>query len=239
MTVRCMAERIRSHSISAWLSDGKFYLKSPLYMACEDHVWEHFWVSFDDTAELHEASDFPLIPFDAARTACFSYLSEACKLLDRSNPQWTPDDRERRKIVETLGPPPLNSYTIYMMTVSNADGSEERVVYIGKTNSESHRFRGGHAAISKLHAPNYQGLRKKIYFGCIVGFDDDCNYIPIDWIQPEMGRDGILSDIEYQLIYCTQPELNDTGKETCRAKNRVSLYVQNFCSRVLDGASID
>jgi len=234
-----MAKQIRSHLISAWLSGEKFFLKSPLYMACEDHVWENFWVSFDASAELHEASNFPLIPFDAARTTCFSYLSEACKLLDRRNPQWTPDDRERKKIVETLGPPPLNSYTIYMMTVSKTDGSEERVVYIGKTNSESHRFRGGHSAISKLHAPNYRGLKKKIYFGCIVGFNDDFNYIPIDWIQPEMGRDGILSDIEYQLIYSIQPELNDTGKTTCRAKNRVSLHVQNFCSQVLDGAFID
>lgn len=230
---------INSHSISAWLSDRSFYLKSPLYMACEDHTWEHFWISFDASMGLHEAANFPLTSFEKSREACFSYLGNACKLLGRNIPQWSPDEEGRRRIFEALGTPPLNAYTIYMMTISDPGSYGERIVYIGKTNSKSHRFRGGHAAISRLHAPEYDGKSKKIYFGCIVGFNDDENIIPIDWVSPEAGRDQILSDIELQLIYHLQPELNEYGKEKCKASERKSIHVQNFCTKVLDGAIFD
>lgn len=230
---------ISSHSIGAWLSDRLYYLKSPLYMACEDHVWEHFWISFDTSMGLHEAANFPLMSFEASQEACFSYLSRACKLLGRSIPQWSPYEEDRRRILKELGPPPLNAYTVYMMSVSDPRSNDEKIVYIGKTNSKSHRFRGGHAAISKLHDQKYDGLRKKIYFGCIVGFNDDEDYVPVDWISPEAGRDQILSDIEWQLIYHFQPELNENGKAYCNAKERNSIYIQNFCSKLLDAESID
>lgn len=230
---------VQSHSISAWLSGRRFYLKSPLYMSCEDHVWEHFWVSFDVSVGLHEAANFPLLPFEKATDECYSYLAKACKILKRNNPKWSPDDVARRVILDQLGPPPLNAYTIYMLTVSDLKSDSERVVYIGKTNSNSNRFRGGHAAISKLHAPEYAHLTKSIYFGCIVAMNDDENYIPIDWLSPNLGRDEILSDIEYQLIYHLQPELNEQGKLTYSAKNRVPLTIENHHSNFLDATSFD
>ncbi|MFN3262297.1 MAG: hypothetical protein ACE37J_17265 [Pikeienuella sp.] len=230
---------INSHSIGAWLSERPFYLKSPLYMACEDHTWEHFWVSFDASMGLHKATDFPLTSFESSRQACFSYLRSACQLLGRNIPQWSPDHEGRRRILKELGPPPLNAYTIYMMTVSDLKTNDERIVYIGKTNSNSHRFRGGHAAISKLHSPEYDGMCKKIYFGCIVGFNDDEDHIPIDWLLPATGRDTTLSDIELQLIWHVQPELNDYGRKECKARERISIHIQNFCSKVLDGVIFD
>ena len=225
---RSPSPSLSSHFIGAWLRSKRFFLKSPLYMACEDHVWQDFWVGLDSSVMLHEAAEFPLIPFEKARTDCFTYLENACGILGKGKPGWSPSKEASAEVTERLGSPPFNAYTIYLITTSTQENNDETVVYVGKTNSQSHRFRGGHAAISKLHAPEYEGMQKRVYFGCLIGINDDDNYVPIDWLVEENGRDKVLANIEHQLIFNLQPALNSEGKGKCLAEVRVPVHVQNL-----------
>lgn len=104
-----------------------------------------------------------------------------------------------------MGYAPLASYPIYLITVG--DDSNERLVYIGKTSSNSSRFSSGHAAISKLHAPKYNNLTKRVYLCCIV-FIKNSNTIPIEWITPYEHANTLLKSFEANLIYWNKPELN-------------------------------
>ena len=46
--------------------------------------------------------------------------------------------------------------------------TEEKLVYIGKTDSKSSRFSNGHLVALKLHNPRYQKYYKRVYFGTIM-----------------------------------------------------------------------
>lgn len=126
-------------------------------------------------------------------------IEEAEKLIDV--------DREIiREIEYQLKTPPTACYPIYFITVG--DDTKERLVYIGKTSSKKHRFSGGHSAALKLHAPEYEGLSKHIYFGTIVFLDHERKYMPLEFIQPFEDAKNLLSNIEAGLIYYLRPELN-------------------------------
>lgn len=230
---------IRSHFISAWLSGGLYYLKSRQYVDAEAYNVKSVWLNFDQCVGLHEAADFPLIPFDKSREACWDYIEEACKIVQRpaGRPGRALADDEAEKVLAQLGPPPFASYSIYMMTVLDKGGGEERPIYLGQTNSKSHRFSGGHAAISKLHAPEYDNTVKRVYFGCVSAVNDDDNTFPVEWINPLDVRGSILSSVEYQLIYDLKPELNTAGKGKCLVQNPLSIVIQNTAGRLLDGHS--
>lgn len=103
------------------------------------------------------------------------------------------------------GKPPLACYPIYLITVG--DGENERLVYIGKTSSKSSRFSSGHAALTKLHHPKYDGLSKRVYLCCVV-FLKDGHEIPIEWIKPFEFAENLLESFEANLIYWNKPELN-------------------------------
>jgi len=230
---------IRSHFISAWLSGGKFYMKSQLYVECEDYDIKSLWLNFDSCAGLHEAADFPLIPFDDSRKECWEYINKACEIVGRppGRPGWALNTEDAQKVYSAIGEPPFASYSIYMITVSGSGREEETPVYVGQTNSINHRFRGGHAAISKLHAPKYDGKEKRIYFGCVSAVNDDDNTFPVEWINPPESRDKLLSSVEYQLIYDLQPELNTTGKDKYLVPIPTPIVVQNMVGKILDAQS--
>ncbi|MCS0005377.1 GIY-YIG nuclease family protein, partial [Vibrio parahaemolyticus] len=105
-----------------------------------------------------------------------------------------------------LTQPPLACYPIYLMTVG--ENKDERLVYIGKTSSKSSRFSAGHAAISKLHHPKYDGLTKRVYLCCAVFINKARGTFPIEWIQPYEKAELLLKSFEAYLIYWTKPELN-------------------------------
>jgi hypothetical protein len=224
-----------SHAISAWLGDGPYYLKSPMYVLFDGYHIKWVWLNLDYSCGLHEAADLPLIPFDRSRDNCIEYIDRACRLLGRSNPGWNLSTSEAKMVTDALGSPPLASYSIYIMTVSDLNGENERAVYVGRTNAEAQRFRGGHAAISKLHHPKFEGLRKRIHFGCVSALNDDNHTFPVEWTNPFEKRDEILHGVELQLIFELQPELNDHGRHECLAKTPVHIIIQNPSGRFLDG----
>ncbi|NLO41999.1 MAG: hypothetical protein GX109_03080 [Bacteroidales bacterium] len=75
-----------------------------------------------------------------------------------------------------LGEPPECCYNVYFITTYYDKG--ERLVYIGKTDSQKSRFVNGHLAALKLHNPKYNMFNKRIYFGTIIFLSKDKKYIP-------------------------------------------------------------
>jgi hypothetical protein len=224
-----MTNSIRSHHIRAWLFGDKYYLKSRLYIENEGYLIDSLWLNFDQCIGLHQAADFPLVPFDKSREQCWAYLDAACSIIGRQEgrPGRALSEDIAQKVIEALGPPPFASYSIYMITIE-PPGGPERAVYIGQTNAESHRFKSGHTAISKLHAPNYDGYKKRIYFGCVSARNDDGNTFPVEWMPEEYGREEILSSVEYEMIFSLKPVLNNKGKNTYLVTRPLPITVQNL-----------
>ncbi|WP_157665479.1 hypothetical protein [Cyanobium sp. NIES-981] len=133
------------------------------------------------------------------------YVSSSLEIIGAGEPIWL-DSEEVEMIREELGEPPPLCYPIYLVTV--AKGEEERLVYAGKTSSNSSRFRGGHAAFTKLLAPYYEGWEKRVYLGGVTLLAADKSYQPLEWVKPLEAAERILSSIEAQLIHWFKPELN-------------------------------
>lgn len=59
-------------------------------------------------------------------------------------------------------------YPLYVWTIG--EGESEQIIYLGKRASgKTNRFTNGHAAAIALLHPNFAHLRKRIYFGKILG----------------------------------------------------------------------
>lgn len=215
-----------------WLSGNKHYLKSPDFIQYEGYSAEAAWVFIDQVVQLHEVTDVPLTPFDIAWEKTLTYISDACSILQKDRSGWAPGSDDARVVLDRLGLPPVRCYALYFITVSNSD--YERCVYIGQTNSKKHRFSGGHAAITKLHAPEYDGLSKQVYFAGIQIEDDDDHSFPIEWIHPEEVRAPILSSVESRLIYDLQPDLNIQGKRAFTCDLDLPISTQNIMGGFLD-----
>lgn len=130
------------------------------------------------------------------------------------------------------GQPPLAAYPIYLITVGDAE--KERVVYIGKTSSNSSRFSSGHSAISKLHHPKYDGLSKRLYLCCVVFLSKTLGSIPIEWVKPLGFAESLLNSFEANLIYWEQPELNKQHKSKEPIFEYGQVHVQNLTSGATD-----
>lgn len=136
------------------------------------------------------------------------------------------DSDEVEMIKRELGEPPCLCYPLYLITVGEHEA--ERIVYIGKTSAKKGRFRGGHAALSKLLHPKYEGLSKRLYLGALVLLADDTSYQPLEWVKPLKKAQALLASIEAQLIFCFKPELNTHHVFNNNARWPVSLHIQNF-----------
>lgn len=125
----------------------------------------------------------------------------------------------------TSAKPPLACLPIYLITVGT--GSDERVVYVGQTSSKSPRFVAGHKAITLLHAPEYEGMQKRLYRCCVVLLSVRKNEIPIEWVTPYDDGRVLLSVVEGMLIHCLQPELNVKLKRKPPSIKIGSIHIQN------------
>lgn len=215
-----------------WLSGGRYYQKSLAYIMLEDFVLQHAWLAIDLRVDLHEACNVALRPFDSTWEETQAYIEKACEMLGRHIPGWAPELAESDRVRAALGDPPLRSYAIYLITVEKAD--KEVCVYVGQTNSKHHRFRSGHAALSALHHPEYDGLKKRIYFAGLQLDDDDDHSFPIEWVHPVELRRHILDSVEGRLIFDLQPILNTQGKDRLLAPVDLPITAQNMTGRFLD-----
>jgi hypothetical protein len=143
------------------------------------------------------------------------------------NESWFQNDRYFHA-TEKEALPPLACMPIYVITIG--EGESEKVVYIGKTTSKSSRFMAGHKAMTRLHAPRYDGLKKRLYRCCVVLLSGRKNEIPLEWITPYPAAKEMLSTFENILIYNFQPELNTQLKNRAPVTTIGSIHIQNLTS---------
>lgn len=200
-----------------------------------DDVGGFVWVSAP--VALHLAATRRPQSLATSWKALRTYVAEACAIISADAPTWL-DREEVSMIYDRLGAPPPQCQPLYFMTVRGAS-CPERVVYIGKTSSDARRFAGGHAAITKLHAPQYDGLEKLIYPAAIVFLDQDEDYLPIEAVSPYEAARELLGSIEMQLIHNYQPELNSQGKQRCLSRVQLSLHIQSEAAGPFQSHFID
>lgn len=221
--------------LSLWLLGGRYYQKSLTYITQEDFVLQAAWLAIDLQVDLHEAHTVKLRPFNQTWDRTRTYLENACRLLGRAMPGHALDKSDADRVIAVLGQPPLRCYAIYLIT-AELDG-QEKCVYVGQTNSKHHRFKSGHRALSALHHPRYDGLKKRIYFAGLQLEDDDHHSFPVEWIHPISLRQEVLDSIEMRLIFDLQPELNTQGKESFLGLHDLPVACQNMVGRFLDASS--
>jgi hypothetical protein len=183
------------------------------------------FLSLDIAAPVHESINLEAESLANSWRNIHEYVESSLEIIKADEPLWL-DSEEVEMIRSRLGDPPLLCYPIYLITVGDLDS--ERLVYIGKTSSSIGRFKGGHAALSKLHHPKYDGLSKRIYLGAVVLLVDDGSYQPLEWVKPLESAEAILASIEAQLIFDFKPELNSHHVYNNNANWPVSLHIQNF-----------
>lgn len=143
-----------------------------------------------------------------------------------------------REIMAQLNRIPPACYPIYIITIG--DGNEERVVYIGKTSSKTHRFSGGHSVALKLHNPKYEGLVKHIYFGTVTFLDNYKEYLPLEFIHPYKDAVELLNSLEAGLIFNLKPELNKVHRNRNNVRFDMIVNIGNYSNRpnVLDNKQV-
>lgn len=202
------------------------YVKSFQHYENEVILPESIFVSIDTFFRLYEAPQVPLKSLEQSWIDTKDYVSRALALLGRPHAGWSLSDEDRKKVLASIGEPPGPAWPLYVIAVG--DFPDERIVYIGKTNAQTHRFGTGHSAITALHAPKYDGMTKRLYFATVTLMSDEGNYVPLEWLHPKALRDSIWSDVEAQLIYHFQPELNRRLKERDHSKNPMGIAFHNY-----------
>ena len=88
------------------------------------------------------------------------------------------------------------------------------VVYIGKAESTTNRFAGGHIAALMLLHPKYQRFCKYISFAVLLIKTSKGEVFPVEWISPSSLRAEIVAHVEHSMIWKFQPRLNSNLKDT-------------------------
>lgn len=154
------------------------------------------------------------------------YIEKACEITGVSAENgYDLDNEEKLWILDELGEPPECCYNLYFITIYN--DAEERLVYIGKTDSKKNRFVNGHLAALKLLNPIYQGYSKRIYFGTIM-FLSETEYVPLEFITPYNLAEKYLGEMEAFLIDRLNPELNSKSERIGDLENLSVVHIQNF-----------
>lgn len=175
--------------------------------------------------ELYRVLEIPAQSLSSSWDEFNEYINKAREVINWDD-NATLDSDESYYIKKELGDPPECCYPIYIITVG--EGTNEELVYIGKTSSNIKRFSGGHRIALELHNPRYNGLDKSIYFATIVFWSSiESNYLPLEWIEPKDKALEILDSIESQLIYYFQPKLNKQKKSRNCMNYSINIHIQN------------
>ena len=183
------------------------------------------FLGLDVSLPFHEIDSLEAQSMESSWRKTYQYVRRCLKIIGADEPLWL-DREEVDMILTKLGDPPPACYPIYMVTVGT--GSNEKVVYIGKTSAKTARFTSGHQVATKLHDSKYDGLSKQLYQGCVMWLADGKDYLPLEWIHPLSSADEILRSVEAQLIYELQTELNTHHRKTYNVTFPIVLHIQNF-----------
>src|SRR5207245_732721 len=130
----------------------------------------------------HECRSLPAQSLEASWRKCREWVDRCKKVIGADIANWL--DREQAVAIrEEVGMPPNPCYPIYIFSVG--ENPVERPVYIGRTSGAQGRFAGGHDACTKLLHPKFNGLRKRVYLGCVTlnsAVDEEyLPHLPLEW----------------------------------------------------------
>lgn len=185
------------------------------------------FVSLDVAVDLYLANTVETGNLKESWNLNKAYIEKACEIASVSEENgYDLDNEEKRWILDELGQPPECCYNLYFITVYNEE--EERLVYIGKTDSKKSRFANGHLAALKLHNPIYKGYDKRIYFGTVMFLSKSKEYVPLEFITPYHLAEKYLGEMEAFLIDRLSPELNSRGERIGELYDLSVVHIQNF-----------
>jgi len=212
--------------LSAWINRNhplpeRFYQETFEDIPDEEN-WS-VWVSLEETCLLHDVGQLNWLSLKDSIKITHEYLETCGELITGLEGAWL-DGEEQIMILEEIGEPPIPCLPIYMIAIKN--DREEKIVYIGKTKSDS-RFNGGHTTAIKLHHPKYKDYEKIIY-RCSIWFHFNDEYIVLDWVKPESLGLKLLDSIESQMIFDIKPELNVNKVRKNYANWEFTIHIQNL-----------
>ena len=197
------------------------------------------WISLDIAVELYKANTIDTGYLKKSWNEHHEYIEQVCLLtgIDEEN-GYDLDREEKWWVLQEIGEPPFGCYNIYFITIYNEH--EEKLVYIGKTDSKKSRFSNGHLAALKLHNPIYNGYNKRVYFGTVMFLSDDKEYVPLEFISPYSRAERYLSEIGHR--YVPEVEVTDLSNiilETIASLNEINPLTGRLIQIARDGKISD
>lgn len=220
---------MRKSMLEPWLNGNESITPENLMLNNSPNFEYGAFIGFDECIELYRVNEFDSGNLKDSWRNTKDYINSALELIQGDINECSfgyLDNEEKDWILNELGEPPLGSYNIYLITIYNEN--EEKIVYIGKTDSKKSRFSNGHLAALKLYNPIYDSYKKRVYFGTIMFLDSDSNYLPLEYITPLEKAQELLNNTEKLLINHFKPELNTQNLYILENELKVNFHIQNF-----------
>lgn len=198
---------MKNQPLKPWIKGNESITPNNFFSNALPNLEYGAWISLDIAVELYKANTIDTGYLKKSWNEHHEYIEQVCLLtgIDEEN-GYDLDREEKWWVLQEIGEPPFGCYNIYFITIYNEH--EEKLVYIGKTDSKKSRFSNGHLAALKLHNPIYNGYNKRVYFGTVMFLSDDKEYVPLEFISPYSRAERYLSEMEAYLIERLNPELN-------------------------------
>lgn len=224
---------MRESMLEPWLKGNESITPKNFYIDSKPNFELGAFLGIYEYIELYKSYEIDSGNLEESWTKTQEYIKKAFsiinedleELLENNEVDISLDNEEKYIILKELGDPPLCSYNIYIITIYN--DTEEKIVYIGKTDSKNSRFQNGHLAALKLHNPKYGEYKKRVYFGTIV-FLNTKDYLPLEYIRPLEYARTLLGYTESILINHFKPELNTLLINSNIKIPTIQIHIQNF-----------
>ncbi|MDM0891428.1 hypothetical protein QTI69_10600 [Clostridium perfringens] len=220
---------MRESILKTWLNGNESITPQNFILNNKPDLSLGSFIAFDECIDLYKANEFDSGNLEDSWNKTRDYIYEALELVNGDIEECGVgylDNEDKYLILDKLGEPPLGSYNIYMITIYN--DTEEKIVYIGKTDSKKSRFYNGHLTALRLHKPIYDYYKKRVYFGIIVFLDSNTDYLPLEYIQPLELAKNFLAETEKVLINYFKPELNRKNVTSIGYEISTIFHIQNF-----------
>jgi hypothetical protein len=228
---------MRFQPLRPWIHGHNSVTPEVFYGKKEPNLTQGAFVGLDVCIDLHKANSVNTGNLQDSWTENRKYINRALELVNIDLNECGSDlgHEDQYLIQQELGEPPYSSYNLYFITIYKeyinetfeCKSLEEKIVYIGKTDSKYNRFVNGHLAALKLHHPKYQEYKKRIYFGTVTFLTEDKEYLPLEFISPFSKAKKLLSNTEALLIAWFNPELNVKVENMGNMRN-TSIFIENW-----------
>lgn len=182
------------------------------------------WVSLEERHPLHLAHELEWLNLKESFARSKAYIDKAFNIIGSNDVE---EEGDAIAVKSELGEPPPPSLPLYLISISG--NGMEKVVYVGKTQSEN-RFEGGHLASQKLLHPKYKPYDANLY-RCSITMPINDDWILLDWIDPFEVAEIILDDVESQFIHHFRPELNVNKVTRNCAIHPTTIQIQNIVEK--------